>query len=103
MITLRQEIQQGISDVDAFENFGRRGRLSSIMKFSSLIGQAIRKGDKEISRSLSGLVQEAWEKKKQLAKEKGAQASTKMMLPLAIMLVAIVVMIMAPAVFQMSF
>ena len=103
LITLRQEIQQGISDVDAFENFGRRVRLSSIMKFSSLIGQAIRKGDKEISRSLSGLVQEAWEKKKQLAKEKGAQASTKMMLPLAIMLVAIVVMIMAPAVFQMSF
>lgn len=103
LITLRQEIQQGISDVDAFENFGRRVRLSSIMKFSSLIGQAIRKGDREISRSLSGLVQEAWEKKKQLAKEKGAQASTKMMLPLAIMLVAIVVMIMAPAVFQMSF
>lgn len=103
LVTLRQEIQQGISDVDAFENFGRRVRLSNIMKFSSLIGQAIRKGDKEISRSLSGLVKEAWEKKKQLAKEKGAQASTKMMFPLAIMLIAIVVMIMAPAIFQMSF
>lgn len=103
LILMRQEIQQGISDVDAFENFGRRIRIPNIMKFSSLIGQAIRKGDKEITNSLSGLVREAWEKKKQLAKEKGAQASTKMLLPLAIMLIAIVVMIMAPAVFQMGF
>lgn len=103
LMILRQEIQQGIADVDAFENFGRRVRISSIMKFSSLIGQAIRKGDKEISNSLSGLVKEAWEKKKQIAKEKGAQASTKMIFPLAIMLIAIVMMIMAPAIFQMSF
>lgn len=102
LILLRQEIQQGISDVDAFENFGRRVRISNIMKFSSLIGQAIRKGDKEISNSLTGLVKEAWEKKKQIAKERGAQASTKMMLPLAIMLIAIIMMIMAPAIFQMS-
>lgn len=102
LMILRQEIQQGISDVDAFENFGRRVRISNIMKFSSLIGQAIRKGDKEISNSLTGLVKEAWEKKKQIAKERGAQASTKMMLPLAIMLIAIVMMIMAPAIFQMS-
>ncbi|RRD95065.1 type II secretion system F family protein [Clostridiales bacterium COT073_COT-073] len=98
-----QEIQQGISDVDAFENFGRRIRIPNIMKFSSLIGQAIRKGDREITNSLTGLVREAWEKKKQLAKEKGAKASTKMMIPLVIMLIAIIIMVMAPAIFQMGF
>ncbi|MFP4697748.1 MAG: type II secretion system F family protein [Eubacteriales bacterium] len=96
------EIQGGNSELVAYENFGKRCKLPEFMKFSSLIVQNMRKGTNTLIEALREQSEEAWQKRKDIAKILGERASTKLLIPMMLMLLIVLVIIMIPAFMSMS-
>lgn len=96
-ITTWYELNSGISEVTALERFGRRSKILNYLKFSSLVSQNLRKGSKGLSELLDYEVLDALEERKALAKRLGEEAGTKLLMPMAIMLILTIAIIMIPA------
>ena len=96
-------IQAGISEVKAYEQFGKRCDTREYMKLAALLQTNIRKGTKELRRLLEEEAADAFEKRKNMAKVKGEEATTKLLMPMLLMLMIVMAIIMIPAVwsFQM--
>lgn len=97
MLGTLYEIQEGIGELQAFENFGERCHLGAYRKLSSLIVQNIRKGAKGMQQLLEEEEWEAFEQQKARARKAGEEAGTKLMLPMVMMLVIVLVILIVPA------
>lgn len=95
-ITLR-EIENGYSEVAAFERFGKRCRLLPYLRFSGLLEQNLVKGSRSVLPMLEQEALNAFEERKENAKRIGEEAGTKLLIPMTGMLVIVLVMIMFPA------
>lgn len=91
-----EEMNNGVSDIDALYNFSQRCAVKEIRKFASILSQNIQKGGSELAASLKYMNVESWEEKKHTAKRKGELAGQKLMLPLMLMFVGILFMVMVP-------
>lgn len=96
-------IQAGISELKAYEQFGKRCDTREYIKLAALLQTNIRKGTKELRRLLEEEAADAFEKRKNMAKVKGEEAATKLLMPMMLMLMVVMAIIMIPAVwsFQM--
>lgn len=92
-----QEMSHGIPETRAIENFGKRCRQLSYLRFSSLITQNIRKGSEGLTGLLEAEALEAFEKRKEQVKVMGETAGTKLLLPMILMLGVVMVIIVVPA------
>ena len=90
------EMNNGVSDVDALFNFGTRCIIPEIKKFTSTIVQGLVKGNSELVYMLQEQSKEVWAAKKQDVKRQGAKASSKLLIPILIMFVGILIMIVVP-------
>lgn len=81
----------------AFEDFARRCRVPEITRLMSVLVQNIRKGNSEIAGILRIHSNECWEMRKREAQKLGEEASAKMIVPLMIMLIAVLILTMTPA------
>jgi len=97
MLVTVHELKLGISEDDAYEQFGRRVGLASFMKFGSLIAQNLKKGNKGLSELLTREAIEAFEERKETAKRLGEEAGTKLLAPMMIMLIIVFTIILIPA------
>ena len=70
------------------------------MKLASLLQTNLRKGTSHIRELLEVEVNGAFEKRKNLAKIKGEEATTKLLFPMLLMLVVVMAIIMIPAVMK---
>lgn len=95
-ITLR-EMQNGISEVDAIGRFGTRIRLAPYLKFSTLLAQNIRKGSRGLIALLKVEEKLAYEERKEIAKQLGEEAGTKLLVPMIMMFGIVLVVILVPA------
>lgn len=91
-----EEMQNGISEIDAIYNFSQRCPLKEVRKLSSVITQNIQKGGAELAINLRLMNEESWEEKKHRAKRKGETASSKLMFPLLVMFAGILLMVAVP-------
>ena len=96
MQTTSEEMNNGISEIDAFYNFAQRCAVKEIRKFASILSQNIQKGGSELAMNLRYMNEESWEEKKHRAKRKGETAGSKLMIPLMIMFVGILLMVIVP-------
>lgn len=92
-----REIQNGVSEGRAYENFGIRCRLPCYLKLSALLEQNLKKGNKGLSLLLQAEVAEAFEQRKELAREQGEKASTRLLFPMVMMLVVVMLLVLIPA------
>lgn len=92
-----QQIQYGMSEGQAYAEFGKRCRLQPYLKLSSLLDQNRKTGTKNFSELLELEMSEAWEQRKNLARRLGEEAGTRLLIPLFMMLLIIMVIIMMPA------
>ncbi|HOJ09798.1 MAG TPA: type II secretion system F family protein [Clostridiales bacterium] len=92
------EINSGKSEIKAYEDFSRRCRTVEVARFVSIVIQNIRKGNSELASIFRVLSNECWEMRKNTAKKLGEEASTKMVIPMMFMLVAILLIVSTPAV-----
>ncbi len=91
------EIENGVSEATACENFGRRCGLLPYIRFSSLIVQNLTKGSLTVLPLLEQEATDAFEERKEAAKRLGEEAGTKLLIPMVGMLMVILVMIMFSA------
>lgn len=103
MLVTCRELENGVTEGRAYENFGRRVRLLPYLKFTTLLVQNMRKGSKGLAEMLEYESQEAYEERKEAAKRLGEEAGTKLLFPMIIMMALVFALIMIPAFFQLSF
>ena len=90
------EMNNGVSEVDALFNFGVRCIIPEIKKFTSTIVQGMVKGNSELIYMLQEQSKEVWSAKKQNVKRQGEKAASKLLIPILIMFVGILIMILIP-------
>lgn len=95
------DINGGKSESEAYENFARRCKTPEISKFVSVILQNLRKGNAQLVTILRVQGSDCWEMRKNEAKKIGEEASSKLLFPMMIMLIAILVIVLTPAVLQL--
>ena len=91
-----QHMGNGQSLPDALYEFGVRCVIPEIKKFTSTVVQSIRKGNEDIAEMLQAQSKEVWAMKKQNVRRQGEKASSKLLLPLVMMLIGILVMVIVP-------
>lgn len=96
------EIRAGKPEATAYEDFARRCKVKEIIKFVSVIILNLKKGGAEVVPALRAQSDECWEMRKATARRLGEKASSKLMLPMAIMLVGIILIVALPAVLALS-
>lgn len=102
MTTLRQ-MQSGMSENMAYAEFGRRCGIKEYRKLGTLLEQNVRKGTRGLSVLLEQESEEAFEQRKNLAKQLGEEAGTKLLLPMILMLAVVMVIVMVPAMMSFNF
>ena len=102
MNTALIEMRGGIPEGEAYERFGKRCELTVYMKLGALLSQNLRKGSKGISDILKVEAIQAFENRKSLAKQRGEEAGTKLLMPMMGMLAVVLIMVMVPAFLTME-
>lgn len=96
------EIRAGKPEAVAYEEFARRCKVKEIIKFVSVIILNLKKGGSEVVPTLRAQADECWEMRKATARRMGEKASSKLMLPMAIMLIGIILIVALPAVLALT-
>lgn len=96
------EIRGGKPEIQAYEDMARKCRTPEITKFVTIIIQNTKKGSYELASILRNQADECWENRKHLAKRLGEEASTRMLLPMMLMFIAILMIVAAPAILAMK-
>lgn len=91
-----EDMRNGESEITAISRFASRSMLPEIRKFSSTVVQGLEKGNQELVYMLQEQSKECWELKQQLVKREGEKASSKLMIPMAIMFIGILIMVVIP-------
>lgn len=97
MLATSHEMQDGGSERTAFQNFSERVGIGEYHRLARILVQSIQKGSKGICGMLEQESADAFESRKLMARKLGEEASTKMMIPLMLMLGIVMAMIMVPA------
>lgn len=92
-----REMQNGVSEGRAYENFGLRCRLPCYLKLAALLEQNLKKGNRGLSDLLREEVAEAFEQRKELAREQGEKAATRLLFPMVLTLAVVMLLVLVPA------
>ena len=92
-----REMQNGVSEGRAYENFGLRCRLPCYLKLAALLEQNLKKGNRGLSGLLREEVAEAFEQRKELAREQGEKAATRLLFPMVLTLAVVMLLVLVPA------
>lgn len=103
MIVAANEMKQGITEITAYENFGRRCQTSQYLKFSSILIQSVKTGARGMARMLSDAGEEAMLLRRENAKRIGEEAGTKLLFPMVVLLAIVMVIIIIPAFMATNF
>lgn len=102
MRTVVDDMNNGISESDAIFSFANRCGTKEIRKFSTLITQAIEKGGRDLTDSLTKQSDLLMNEKRELTLQQGEKASNKLMLPIGMILLGVLIMIMMPILANMN-
>lgn len=91
------EMNQGVSEAECYRQFGIRCNVAVYRKLGTMLASNLRKGNKNISALLKKESFNAFEERKNAARKKGEEASTKLLGPMFIMLTVLLAIIVIPA------
>lgn len=89
-------MENGMSEVDAYLEFARRCDSEPVTKFAAALVQNLTKGNSELVEFLRQYASESWEERKQAVRVLGEEASTKLMIPITIMMLGLLIMLCVP-------
>ena len=95
-----REMESGTGEIAAYENFGIRCRLPQYKKCASLLIQNVRRGAGGLVQALGQESEQAFEERKALARRRGEEAQTRLLIPMLMMLVVVMILVMVPACFS---
>jgi tight adherence protein C len=99
---LMVEIHAGRPVNQAYEDFAHRCKVPEITRFVSAMLQNLNRGNADLVYVLRILSQEAWVQRKDIARKQGEEASSKLVLPMVMVFLAVAIIVLAPAVMSMS-
>ena len=91
------EMESGETEKNSLNRFSLRVGLRPYIKLVVLLEQSLSLGSNELIREMEKETREAYENKKSMAEKKGAEAGSKLLIPMTVMLVIVMVTIMYPA------
>ncbi len=91
------EIENGVSEQDAWQHFGDRCRLPAYRELALLLIQNRKHGSSRLPELLEREARAAFETRKRQARAEGEKASVRLILPMSMMLVVVMALIMVPA------
>lgn len=90
------QMSNGVPESTAYYEFSERCGVKEIRKFSSMIIQGLEKGGSDLTKFLKDMSEDMWLEKKNMVKQKGEKANSKLLIPTTIIFIGILLMIMAP-------
>ncbi len=100
LLTLR-EMQSGVPEAAAYENFGRRCALPSYIKLGSLLSQNLKKGSRGLTTLLENEAILSLEQHKMAVRKMGEKAGIRILLPMIMMFAVVLIILMIPAFLSM--
>lgn len=97
MVITKLQMMDGVREIDAYERFASRIGIKEYRVFISLIEQAVKMGKKDLVEALERECEDAFLNKKNNAKKLLEEASTKLLIPMFIMLTVVIVIVLFPA------
>lgn len=97
MLVAYYEMESGVLETQAYENFGRRCGQVPYRTLATLLSQNIRKGSQGLVDILERESFTAFEDRKRQARIQGEAAATKLLIPMVLMLLVVLVILMVPA------
>ncbi len=97
MLYACNEMNSGISEARAYENFGRRCRQSCYVRLGTTLAGGLQKSAEGITNILLKEADQSMEDRRLLARKMGEEAGTKLMFPMILMLMVVMVILMVPA------
>jgi tight adherence protein C len=94
------DIQAGAIEYEAYMDFAERCKIKQITNFVSIVQQNMKLGGNQMLFELKRMGTECWEMRKNVAKQMGEKASSKLMIPLSIMFLAVVLICVAPVILE---
>ena len=97
LVTACNEMESGISEMEAYRRFGERCGHVKYKTFATLLIQNLQKGSRHMGEMLEKESVEAWDDRKRKAKVQGEAATTKLLFPMILMLGVVMAIVMLPA------
>ena len=91
-----RELQAGVSEVQAYEHFGKRTGVQEYLRLSTLLAQNLKKGNSTLLQRLKEESDKASADRLQNCKKLGEEASTKLLLPMVMLLMVVMLMVIIP-------
>lgn len=92
-------LDNGILENRAIDDFGKRIGLPQYRKFCALISVNLKKGSVNLKEMLQMESEQAFENHQSQIRKKGEEAGTKLLVPMVIMLTIVIAIVMIPAFF----
>ena len=102
MLVTYYQMKSGMSEGKAYAEFGKRCNIKEYLKLGALLEQNLKKGTKGLTQMLENESLEAFEERKNIAKRLGEEAGTKLLAPMAIMLIIVMIIVIVPALLSFS-
>jgi tight adherence protein C len=99
---LLTEVKAGKPISQAYEDMAQRCKVPEVTRFVSTIIPNLNRGRSDFVHVLRTLAQEAWAKRKDIAKKQGEEASSKLVIPMVMVFLAVSIIVLAPAVITMG-
>lgn len=92
----------GANETQAFMRLTEKCNTPAMRRFASVILQNIKFGGAEVIRALTDIADEQWNERKNASEKLAMEAETKLLYPMMLMLFAVIIVTVAPAILGMS-
>ena len=92
-----RELRTGIAEAEAYERFGRRCGVQEYIRLGAMLSQNLKKGSTALLMRLREENDNAIREQINRSRQIGEEASTKLLVPMVMMLGIVMVIIMIPA------
>ncbi len=96
------DMRKGMTEIQAYERFGRRCKIAEYRTFSDLLIRCVLKGGRDVLELMQKEAEEADDIRRRQAQIRGEEAGTKMLLPMVLMLAIVMAILMVPAMMAMN-
>ena len=102
IILLCREMNSGVTEMQAYENFGNRCCLTEYRKCAALLRASQQKGTSGLLETLREEAENSFRERKHLAKEEGERTGTRLLFPMMMTLSVVMMLILIPAYFSFA-
>lgn len=92
-----ENMKSGMSEREAFAEFGRLSNSADVSKFIGALMQNMEKGGSELVNYLTSQSSQMWQEKRQRMLQNGEKAATKLLVPIVLIFLGVLVIILAAA------